>query len=253
LTPKGPHHPRIQRLRRLARDRSARDEEQAFLIEGPVLVREAVRAEWPLEAVFVGDGVDLDVPGVKTVEVASGVLERVATTVTPRPVVAVGRQRLVAVEDLQEATFLVVLDSISDPGNLGTIIRAAESAGVDGVVVGGGVDVFNPKCVRATAGALFFTRLAVVPHAAGALAVIGEWGMRRLGTSASAPQAYDEADLTAPVALVLGSEAHGLGDDVVSSVDHMVSIPIAGRSESLNVASAAAVLCFEVARQRRAS
>ena len=155
-------------------------------------MREAIRADWPLEAVFVGDGVELDVPGVKTVSVASGVLERVATTVTPRPVVAVGRQRVVAVEDLREATFLVVLDSISDPGNLGTIIRAAESAGADGVVVGGGVDVFNPKCVRATAGALFFTRLAVVPQAASALAVVGEWGMGRVGTSASAPRRYDE-------------------------------------------------------------
>jgi TrmH family RNA methyltransferase len=218
-----------------------------------VLVREAIRADWPLEAVFVGDGVELDVPGVKTVPVASGVLERVATTVTPRPVVAVGRQRVVAVEDLREATFLVVLDAISDPGNLGTIIRAAESAGADGVVVGGGVDVFNPKCVRATAGALFFTRLAVVPHAASALAVVGEWGMRRVGTSSSAPLRYDDLDLTAPVAVVLGSEAHGLAADVVSAVDQMVSIPMAGRSESLNVASAAAVLCFEVARQRRAS
>lgn len=216
-------------------------------------MREAIRADWPLEAVFVGDGVELDVPGVKTVPVASGVLERVATTVTPRPVVAVGRQRVVAVEDLREATFLVVLDSISDPGNLGTIIRAAESAGADGVVVGGGVDVFNPKCVRATAGALFFTRLAVVPQAASALAVVGEWGMGRVGTSASAPRRYDEVDLTAPVAVVLGSEAHGLAADVVSALDQMVSIPIVGRSESLNVASAAAVLCFEVARQRRAS
>jgi RNA methyltransferase, TrmH family len=218
-----------------------------------VLVREAIRADWPLEAVFVGDGVELDVPGVKTVPVASGVLERIATTVTPRPVVAVGRQRVVAVEDLREATFLVVLDAISDPGNLGTIIRAAEAAGADGVVVGGGVDVFNPKCVRATAGTLFFTRLAVVPQAAAALAVLGEWGMGRVGTSASAPRRYDEVELTAPVALVLGSEAHGLAADAVSAVDQMVSIPMVGRSESLNVASAAAVLCFEVARQRRAS
>ncbi len=77
--------------------------------------------------------------------------------------------------------------------------------------------------------------------------------MRRVGTSASAPRRYDEVDLTAPVALVLGSEAHGLAADVVSAVDQMVSIPMVGRSESLNVASAAAVLCFEVARQRRAS
>ena len=84
------------------------------------------------------------------------------------------------------------------------------------------------------------------------LGVVGSWGMRRVGTSASAPHRYDDVDLTVPVAVVLGSEAHGLGADVATSVDEMVSIPIVGRSESLNVAAAAAVLCFEVARQRRA-
>jgi RNA methyltransferase, TrmH family len=225
-----------------------------FLIEGPVLVHEAVRARWPLERVYMAASSTIDVGGVPVTAVADGVLERVVTTVTPRPVVAVGRQRVVALEDLREATFLVVLDAISDPGNLGTIIRAAESAGADGVVVGGGgVDVFNPKCVRATAGALFFTRIARVPSAASGLAVVGEWGICRLGTSASARRRYDDVDLTAPVAVVLGSEAHGLGADVAASVDEMVSIPISGRSESLNVASAAAVLCFEVARQRRES
>ena len=218
-----------------------------------MLVREAVRARWPLEDIYVGEGASIDVDDVPLTVVADGVLERVATTVTPRPMLAVGRQRVVAIEDLRESTFLVVLDAISDPGNLGTIIRAAESAGADAVVVGGGVDVFNPKCVRATAGALFFTRLARVPDAASALGVVGSWGMRRVGTSASAPHRYDDADFTVPVAVVLGSEAHGLGADVATSVDEMVSIPIVGRSESLNVAAAAAVLCFEVARQRRAS
>jgi TrmH family RNA methyltransferase len=217
-----------------------------------VLVREAARAQWPLEHVYVGESAAIDMDGVPVTVVADGVLERVATTITPRPVIAVGRQRLVAIEELPTATFLVVLDEISDPGNLGTIIRAAESAGADAVIVGGGVDVFNPKCVRATAGALFFTRVARVANAESALRVIGGWGMRRVGTSASAPRRYDDVDLTAPVAVVLGSEAHGLGAEVVASVDELVSIPIVGRSESLNVAGAAAVLCFEVARQRRA-
>ena len=217
-----------------------------------MLVREAVRARWPLEHVYVGESAAVDMDGVPVTLVADGVLERVATTITPRPMIAVGRQRAVAIEELRAATFLVVLDAISDPGNLGTIIRAAESAGTDGVVVGGGVDVFNPKCVRATAGALFFIRVARVADAASALGVIGGWGMRRVGTSASAPRPYDDVDLTVPVAVVFGSAARGLGAEVAASVDELVSIPIVGRSESLNVASAAAVLCFEVARQRRA-
>ena len=221
------------------------------MIEGPVLVREAIRAGWPLEAVFVGDGVELDAPGVKTVAVATGVLERVATTVTPRPVVAIAEQRLATLGDLRGLTFVVVLVDVADPGNLGTIVRSAEAAGAHAVVVCGGVDVFNPKCVRAAAGATFFVPIVRAHDVPSVLTELGERGLRRLGTSAAAGVPYDKVDLRGPVALVLGSEAHGLDVDVVGSVDEMVAIPITGRSESLNVASAAAVMCFEVARQRQ--
>jgi RNA methyltransferase, TrmH family len=218
-----------------------------------VLVREAVRAGWPVDDVFVGEGFDLDLDGVRTTTVTAGVLERVATTVTARPVVAIGHQRAAALDELREASFVLVLADVSDPGNLGTMLRTAEAAGADGVVVCGGVDVFNPKCVRASAGSIFFVPIVPAEHARSALEALGPWGLLRLGTSANATETYDDVDLRARVAIVLGSEAHGLPAEVVQSVDHMVSIPIVGRGESLNVAAAAAVLCFEVARQRRSS
>ncbi len=210
-----------------------------------------MRAGWPLDDVFVGEGVELDLDGVRTTTVSAGVLERVATTVTARPVVAIGHQRVAALDELRGASFVVVLADISDPGNLGTMLRTAEAAGADGVVVCGGVDVFNPKCVRASAGSVFFVPVIRAERAPSVLEELGQWGLRRLGTSANAAAAYDDVDLRARVAIVLGSEAHGLPTEVVQSVDHMVSIPIVGRGESLNVAAAAAVLCFEVARQRR--
>jgi len=208
---------------------------------------------WPLEEVFVGEGAAVGVAGVKVTLVAPGVLERVATTVTSRPVVAVGRQRVAALASLRDATFVLVLVDVADPGNLGTMIRTAEAAGVDAVVVCGGVDVFNPKCVRASAGSLFFVPIVRCPEATTALDALASFGLRCLGTSSVAPTIYDEVDLRERVAVVLGNEAHGLGADVLGAVDATVSIPIAGHSESLNVAGAAAVLCFEVARQRRTS
>ncbi len=204
-------------------------------------MRDAVRAQWPLEAVFIDDRADLDFGGLEMTPVAPGVLERVATTVTPRPVVAVGRQRVVAIDDLRSASFVVVLVDVADPGNAGTILRSAEAAGADGVVVCGGVDVFNPKCVRASAGSLFFLPIAREPDAVRGLETMASWGMCRIGTSAAATQSYDAIDLRGPVGLVFGSEAHGLAAEVERVVDHVVSIPIVGQTESLNVAGAAAV------------
>lgn len=223
------------------------------MIEGPLLVREALRAGWPLDDVFVGDGVELDLGGVEITTVAAGVLERVATTVTSRPVIAVGRMRQATLADTKGATFLVVLDGVADPGNLGTIVRTAESAGADAVVVCGGVDVFNPKCVRASAGALFFLPIVSVSDGRAAVAELASIGLRIVGTSSHATGPYDDVDLTRPLALVLGSESRGIAAWMAGALDEIVAIPIAGRSESLNVAAAAAVLCFEVARQRRSS
>jgi TrmH family RNA methyltransferase len=202
--------------------------------------------------VYVSEGeavVGIDEP----VVVAPGVLERVATTITPRPMIAVGEQRVASLDSLKGATFVVVVDGVADPGNLGTILRTAEAAGAEALVVAGGVDVFNPKAVRASAGALFFLPVAVVADAARALEEIGAWGMRRVGASADGPVPYHSIDLREPIALVLGNESHGLGPAVAARLDDIVAIPMTGRSESLNVAAAAAVLCFEVARQRGAS
>jgi TrmH family RNA methyltransferase len=173
------------------------------------------------------------------------VLERVATTQHPLPVLAVVRRRRWDLTDLADATFVVVLAGVADPGNAGTILRSAEAAGADAVVpMPGSVDLTSPKVVRASAGAVFHLR-SVEAVAAGALSGLG---LPLLGAVATGGVAHTEARLRDPVALVLGNEAHGLPDDL--PLDGLVSIHHAGRAESLNVAMAATVLCFEVARQR---
>jgi TrmH family RNA methyltransferase len=175
---------------------------------------------------------------------AAGVIERVASTESPQPVLAVVRIPE-SERDLATAGFVVVADRIADPGNLGTILRSAEAAGVDMVVLtAGSVDPFNPKVVRASAGALFR-----VPVLNTDLAAARAAGLRTIGTSSHRGTAHTAADLTGRIALVVGNESRGLPDD--AGVDEWVTIRHHGRAESLNVAMAATVLCFEAARQRK--
>src|SRR4051812_10508601 len=135
----GARHPEVDRLRRLLRRRSDRSTERAFVVEGPKLVAEALRANVPIEAVFVDDGTVVDLLGrdvpVRTLQ--KGVLERVADTVTPQPVMAVCATVDVPIELVLDATFLVVCVDLQDPGNAGTVLRSAEAAGAGAVLFAG--------------------------------------------------------------------------------------------------------------------
>jgi TrmH family RNA methyltransferase len=249
---------KVQRLRKLVARRSARDAEGVFVVEGAKVLDEALDAEARVEAVFVAAGATDPVVtraaamGHPVFDLAAGVLEKVAGTTTPQPVMAVIEQPKATLDDLADATLLVVCVDVRDPGNLGTVLRSAEAAGAGGLVCCDGcVDIFNPKAVRASSGALFHVPVVVGGQPVEVLERMGAWGVRRLGTVASGGRAYSDADLTEPVAFVLGNEAHGLPADLTNRLDDRLSIPMAGRTESLNVGMAAAVLTFEAARQRR--
>ena len=229
-------------LRRLVNRRRERTEAGKFAIDGPRLLVEAVEAGIELVDVFVEPvidlwadlGVSVDVP---TWTVGDGVLAKVGSVVTPQGVMATAR--IPEPVPLANGDFIVELAGVADPGNAGTIVRSAVAAGAQAVVFSpGSVDPWNPKTVRASAGALFKISLALESS-------VGE----RVGTHPHQGEPCDEADLTGPLTLVVGNEAHGL--DQAAAVDRWVSIPMAESVESLNVASAAAILCFEIARQRR--
>jgi RNA methyltransferase, TrmH family len=254
------HHQKVKRLRRLVGRRSVRQAERAFVLEGTKVVSEALAAGVPLEALFVVEGAQDPVidaaqaAGVRVHDLARGVMEMVADTATPQPVLAVAGYVDVPLDELRGADLVVVCVDVRDPGNAGTVLRSAEAAGAGGVVCcDGSVDVYNPKTVRASAGALFHLPVVVGGEAVEVLERMGEWGPRRLGAVPRGGVAPEHADLTVPTALVLGNEAHGLPVDVEALLDGRLTIPMAGRSESLNVGMAAAVLCFEAARQRRAA
>jgi len=231
-------------------------------VEGATLLGEALGAGAPVESVYVaptphGDGATPEVrrafdAGVRVFDLAPGVLERVAGTVTPQPVLAVVGMVTAELADLRGPGPIVVCVDVRDPGNLGTVLRSAEASGAAGVVCcDGTVDVYNPKCVRASAGALFHVPVVAGGEAMTVLDALGDLGRRRLAAVVDAGEAYTEVDLSAPVALVLGNEATGLPAGMLERMDGAVRIPMEGRSESLNVGMACAVLCFEAARQRR--
>lgn len=230
--------------------RSARTDENRFVVEGDDLVRLARASGWEIEAVYLASGhvpaQPFDVP---VFELGPGVIERVASTQAPQPVLAVVTRRSAGLGSLAASDFVVVGDRIADPGNAGTMLRSAEAAGAGAVVfTSGSVDVFNPKTVRASAGALFTVPTVVVDvDLADALAACPG---RSWGASSHVGMPYVSADFVAPTVLVVGNEAHGLEPD--APVDGWVTIPHAGRAESLNVAMAATLLVFEVARQRSA-
>jgi TrmH family RNA methyltransferase len=158
----------------------------------------------------------------------------------------------VPIERLRDASFVVICVDVRDPGNAGTVLRSAEAAGADGVICcEGSVDVYNPKTVRASAGSLFHVPVVVGESPVTAADAVGAFGLTRLATVAHGAPDYTTADLTGRVAFLLGNEANGLDETVAAAADARVSIPMAGRTESLNVGMAAAVLCFEAARQRR--
>ena len=253
----------MRRLRQLLRKRSLRATEHAVVVEGAELLSVAVAAGAAVEAVYVApEGVDAPAvvevtdrvlaDGGRVFDLAPGVMERVASTVTPQPLLAVVSYSPTPLDRLVGATLVVVCVDVRDPGNLGTVIRSADAAGADAVVCcDGTVDPTNPKCVRATAGSLFHVPVVEGGGAADAIGALSRLGLATVATVVRGGTDYAAFDWTGPVALVLGNEAGGLDEALVGCLDAGVTIPMAGRSESLNVGVSAAVLCFEALRQRR--
>jgi TrmH family RNA methyltransferase len=173
-------------------------------------------------------------------------------TVTPQGLVAVCRHVDVPLAHaLDGARLVAVLVEPNDPGNAGTILRTADAAGADAVVVVGGVDIYNGKAVRASAGSLFHLGVCVTADAADVL----DTALCTLATSATGDVDLDDlvdaGTLARPTMWLFGSEAHGLPAQVLSGADHTVRVPIHGRAESLNLAAAAAVCLYASARAQR--
>ena len=254
---------RIKRLRRLVTQRKARSTERAFVVEGPSLVTEALLAandgEITVEDVFVGPGLAAELVDraatldVEVHVVSDGVLESILDPVTPQPVAAVVTQPTRTLADIGSEGLVLCLVEARDPGNVGTLMRSAEAAGAAGLVLAGqSVDPTNPKVVRASAGACLRLPVVAIDDVDRALDEITATGRATVATvTDSEAIPYDEVRLVA-AAVMLGNEAHGLPESVVGRADVMATIPLAGPTESLNLAVAGSLFCFEALRQERA-
>lgn len=257
----------ITEIRRLARSARERADRRAFVVEGPTLIDEAMRAGVDVLQALVADGIDAAMvdrwraAGVDVRDVPASAIESVATTMTPQPALAVALMPAVAVDDVIGREGLVLLlDRVADPGNVGTILRSAEASGAAGVILGDDcVDVYNPKVVRASAGSLFrvpcvadvgLSELINDLRSAGRGSDLRSARRGIYATAADGADLYSRSGLEHS-AVVLGSEAHGVSPELVALCDATIAIPQEGRIESLNVAMAATVICFEAQRRRR--
>jgi RNA methyltransferase, TrmH family len=240
-------NPRVRAAAALRRRRE-RTATGRHLVEGPKAVGEALAAGIVREVlVTAARRTDLEVPdGVAVVTVADHVLEHIADAATPQGVVAVAETPVVPRSVLAESRFVVVLDGLADPGNVGTVIRTADAAGADAVVATtGSADPYGPKAVRAAVGSTYHLPVVVDVTMAAVVSLLRGSGHQVLGLDAAGPRSvFDLTRDDAPLALVLGSEAHGLS--APGDLDGTLAVPIAGRAESLNAAAAAAVAAFAV-------
>jgi len=234
--------------------------ERRFVVEGPQAVREALAAgllqelyATDLDEALVVQAAGL---GVAVVHVDDKVLDALAETVTPQGVVGVAPLLDVSLDALDGARLVVVLHEVNDPGNAGTVIRTADAAGADAVVLtAGSVDPHNGKCVRATAGSLFHLPVVAGAELGDVVVACRRTGLQVLATSGTADDDLDDlldaGVLAQGTAWLLGPEAHGLPEEVLRGADRAVRIPLHGRAESLNLASAAAVCLYASARAQR--
>ena len=190
--------------------------------------------------------------GIETFQLAPGVIDSVADAQTPQPLIATVRTIERGIDATIDGDAVLVLVDVRDPGNLGAILRVADATGIGAVICCVGcVDWQNPKAVRASAGSCFALRIADGEEPEPALAELRVVGFRTIAAAAQGGTAHDEVDYRKKVAVVLGNEASGLPENLRALVDEVVTIPMGGSTESLNVATAAAVICYERVIQKK--
>ncbi|MGI5371150.1 RNA methyltransferase [Streptomyces sp. A244] len=267
-----PRSPRVLAARRLAK-RNFRGKDRLFLAEGPQAVREAaghrvgdaatlVELFATLEAAeryadIVGAARDA---GARVHLAAEQVIADISTTVTPQGLVGVCRFLDTPFGEVLAARprLVALLANVRDPGNAGTVLRCADAAGAEAVVLtDASVDVYNPKAVRASVGSLFHLPVAVGVPVEQAVEALRSAGVRVLAADGAGDRDLDEeldkGTMGGPTAWVFGNEAWGLPEETRALTDAVVRVPIHGKAESLNLATAAAVCLYASARAQRAS
>ncbi|MGN1165881.1 MAG: TrmH family RNA methyltransferase [Lachnospiraceae bacterium] len=253
---------KVKHLVNLKKKRKLRDTEKVFLVEGIRMFREV--PEEKIAEIYVtesffnkqhklirekseGSGVPVEI-------LADNVFEYVSDTKTPQGILCVVRQMNYTIREVAggERPLLLVLDNLQDPGNLGTIVRTAEGAGVTGILMSKDcVDIYNPKTIRSTMGSIYRVPFSYEENLLEAIEDLKKKGIHTYAAHLEGACVYDEEDYRRGSAFFIGNEGNGLREEIAQSAERYIKIPMCGQVESLNAAIAASVLMFEAARQRR--
>lgn len=244
-------------LQRKSRERKARG---LFVAEGPRMCFEAPR-EW-VQSIYVSESFLQDEKMQQQLKnfhlpyevVADSVFCSVSDTQTPKGIMTVVKIPTYELQDLlqQERTQLLILEGVQDPGNLGTMLRTGEGAGITGVIMDRTtVDLFNPKTIRSTMGSLYRVPYYIAEDLGATIEAVKARGVRLYAAHLAGELSYDRPDYTGACGFLIGNEGNGLSDEIARMADTYIRIPMQGQVESLNAAMSAGILMYECNRQRR--
>lgn len=251
-------NPQVKRILQLQKKSKARNEEQVFIVEGLRMFSE-VPKNW-VEKVYISETLynrkkqDLNLEDFDVEILSDKVFSHVSDTQSPQGILCIVRQQKHDLEELisGENAHILVLDNLQDPGNMGTIVRTAEGAGVTAVFMSKDcVDIYNPKTIRSTMGSIYRVPFVYVEDVLELLEILKKNGVKAYAAHLDGKQNYDQEDYTGKTAILIGNEGNGLRQEVAEQADIWVKIPMCGQVESLNAAIAAALFMYEVGRQRR--
>ena len=251
-------NPQVKRLLQLQKKSKVRNEEKVFVVEGLRMFVEVPKER--VEKVYVSENFynkkkqELNWEEFPIEILSDSVFKHVSDTQTPQGVLCIVKQEKQDLDSLLniENPHFMVLDNLQDPGNMGTIIRTAEGAGVDAVFMSRDcVDIYNPKTIRSTMGSIYRMPFIYIEEIIPLLEEFRIKGIKSYAAHLDGKNSYDQEDYCKGTAILIGNEGNGLRDEVAEKADIWVRIPMEGQVESLNAAIAASVLMFEVARQRR--
>jgi len=253
---------KIKRIVQLRKKKKARDAEGVFLVEGIRMFREI--PEKLLQEIYISESCEgkegkeirrrASACGIRPELVSDGVFAYLSDTQTPQGFLVVCGQLSYSLEEVADAScpHMLVLDRLQDPGNVGTILRTAEGAGVTGILLDGEcADIYNPKTIRSTMGSVFRMPFYYIQDLEEGIRYLKKRGICTYAAHLEGKRAYDEEDYRKPCAFLIGNEGNGLRPEIADLADTYIRIPMAGEVESLNAAIASAVLMFEAGRQRR--
>ena len=240
-------NPRVMMWKSL-KDRKGRLEHQAFLVEGEKMVREAVASSFPVESILLREDVspsfDLP-PETECFMLPVHVFDAVCESKTPQGIAAVLRPRPLPAE----GSWLIALDQVQDPGNVGTILRTADAAGFQGALLGPGcADAFSPRALRGSMGSIFHIGISFPESLAETLRQKKEEGYAILSSQLDGEPFFQRAPVSPPLILVVGNEGNGISPQIRALATHRFLLPMRGEAESLNVAIAAGIMMYDLIR-----